>query len=167
MLAALIRRTCCLVENDAAVILSYGDESEIVKTILVLSVIFVLTVISAAARFAVDTGHIENGPSAIPIPASDELTSDVKLVLLALRPEGFETNEMQLAAGDYVFVIGNRTGMKEINVRLDREQRERLVAATLRGRQKDWKQRLRLTPGTYIVTANDNPNWTCRIVVGP
>ena len=137
------------------------------KTILVFGAISVLIVISAAARFAGDTENIENGPSAIPILQSDELTSDVKLVLLALRPEGFETSEIQLAAGEYVFIIGNRTGMKEINVRLDREQRESLVAATLRGRQKDWKQRLKLTPGTYVVRANDNPDWTCRIVVGP
>jgi hypothetical protein len=29
------------------------------------------------------------------------------------------------------------------------------------------EKRLKLTPGNYLVTANDNPEWTCRIVVRP
>lgn len=136
------------------------------KTKLMLGAILILAITSASARFAGHSASVENGPAAIPIPQSDEANSDIKLVLLALRPDGFETNEMQLATGEYLFIIGNRTGMKEVNVRLDREQRERVAAATVGGRQRDWKQRLRLTPGTYLVSANENPDWTCRIVVG-
>jgi hypothetical protein len=107
-------------------------------------------------------------PIAVPaiLDQAGEAGSEVKLVLLALRPEGFETSEMQLDPGDYVFIIGNRTGLRDVSVRLDREGIGRIATAMVGGKQKDWKQRIKLTTGVYVVTANDNPNWTCRIVVG-
>jgi len=73
---------------------------------------------------------------------------------------------MQLDVGEYLLIIGNRTGLKEVSIRLDRKGNERVAATAMGGRQRDWKKRLKLTAGTYFVTANDNPTWTCQIVVG-
>lgn len=138
------------------------------KVVLILGAIILLAIVSTASHLARHRENVENVIAPITIPTqSDEANSDIKLVLLALRPEGFETNEMQLDAGEYLFIIGNRTGLRDVNVRLDREGNERVAAATVGGRHRDLKQRLKLTPGTYLVTANDNPEWTCRIVVGP
>jgi hypothetical protein len=95
----------------------------------------------------------------------DEVGPDFKLLLLALLPHGFETSEMQLDAGDYLFIVGNRTGLKEVDVRVDREGKERLAAGTVGGRSRNWKQRLKLTPGSYVVSADGNPEWSCRLVV--
>jgi hypothetical protein len=104
-------------------------------------------------------------PSSLAQP--DEVGPDFKLLLLALLPHGFETNEMQLEAGEYFFIIANRTGLREVDVRLDREGKGRVGEATVGGRKRSWKQRFKLTPGNYIVSANDNPNWICRIEVRP
>ena len=148
------------------------------KAVLILATVLLLVIVAANSNFAGRTARLENGPVAaadanppVEISAnlvqSDEAGPEVKLVLLALLPHGFENTEMQLNAAEYLFIIGNRTGLKEVDVRLDREGKERVLAATVRGRRMDLKQRLKLTPGTYLVTANDNPDWTCRIVVGP
>ena len=96
---------------------------------------------------------------------SAEVGPEFKLVLLALLPHGFETNEMQLDAGEYMFIVGNRTGLKEVNIRFGREGEKPLATPTLGGRSRDWKQRLKLTPGDYVISASENPDWTCRIIV--
>jgi len=143
------------------------------KKILMLSAFLVLVVGAAKSQFLANFANGERvvdviGPIAVPamLDQADEAGPEVKLVLLALLPEGFDNKQMQLDPGEYLFVIGNRTGLKDVNVRLDRERNERLGAAAVGGRQTDWKKRLRLSPGTYVVSANDNPDWICRIVVG-
>jgi hypothetical protein len=146
------------------------------KSVLILAAGLLLVVV--ATIFEEHNAKVENvaaAKAANAIPPGDILTSlgqsdeagpEVKLVLLALLPDGFENTELRLDAGEYLFIIANRTGLKEVDVRVERAGRERLARAVVGKRRKDWKQRFVLTPGTYLVTANDNPDWTCRIVVG-
>jgi hypothetical protein len=148
------------------------------KTIIITAVVVLLVGVAAKTHFAGrNVTAVEKFPAAaeaippVDIPSSlaqpDEVGPDFKLVLLALLPHGFETNEMQLEAGEYFFIIANRTGLREVDVRLDREGKGRVGEATVGGRKRNWKQRFKLTPGNYIVSANDNPNWICRIEVRP
>lgn len=148
------------------------------KAMLIMTAILLLAIVSTNSYLAARSANVEKVPAlittaassptqvdtSVSIDQSDEAGSDIKLVLLALRPEGFDSSEMQLTAGEYLFIISNRTGLDEVNVRLHREGQERMAAGTVR-RRKGWKQRLKLTPGTYLVTVNGNPDWTCRIVV--
>ena len=143
------------------------------RTILVWVAGVLLVAAATKAHFAGRNETVQNVANAIPpvvfssgLDQSADAGSEVKLVLLALWPEGFDSTEMQLNPGEYLFIIGNRAGLKEMNLRLDREGNERLAAAVVGRRQTDFKTRLKLTTGTYVVTANDNPDWICRIVVG-
>ena len=145
------------------------------KAVFVLAAVVLLVVAVTKAQLIGSSAEVESVANAIApvaIPSSLDQSQDqeagpeVKLILLALRPEGFETNEMQLEAGEYLFIFGNRTGLREVNLRLERAGHGRIAEAAVGGRPRDWKKRLRLTPGTYVLTANDNPDWTCRIVVG-
>ena len=143
------------------------------KLLIILAAVVLLVLAGMNSRLIGRYAEAEDVANAIPavhVPAildqTGEAGSEVKLVLLALLPEGFDQREMQLEPGDYVFIVGNRTGLRDVNLRLDRDGIARVAAATLAGRQKDWKQRIRFTTGTYLVTANDNPAWSCRIVVG-
>jgi hypothetical protein len=143
------------------------------KTPLYLAAIVLLVVAMTSSHLMRRTADLEETANAIApvaIPSiedqSDEAGPELKLILLALHPEGFDSSEMQLDPGEYLFIIGNRSGLKEVSVRLEREGDGRIAAAAVGGRQRDWKTRLKLTPGTYVVTANDNPDWICRITVG-
>jgi hypothetical protein len=143
------------------------------KTILIVAAVLLLVVGAAKSQFMGRSAEVERVADAIPpvaVPSSldqsQEAGPEVKLVLLALRPEGFEPNELQLEPGEHLFIFGNRTGLREVTMRLEREGNGRVAESAVGGRPTDWKKRLRLTPGTYVVTANDNPDWTCRIVVG-
>jgi hypothetical protein len=97
--------------------------------------------------------------------AGDETSSDIKVVLLTLRSEGFDPAEMQLPEGEYLLIVRNRTGLDEVDVRLAREDGQHLGQSKVRSRQKDWTQRLKLTPGTYLLTEINHPDWTLRVVV--
>ena len=143
------------------------------KTIVFVAAVLLLAVGAAKSQFIGRIAGVEQvadaiAPVAIPasIEQSQEAGPEVKLVLLALKPEGFEANEMQLEPGEHLFIIGNRTGLREVSMRLERQGSGRVAEAAVGGRPRDWKTRLRLTPGTYVLTANDNPDWICRIVVG-
>ena len=143
------------------------------KTVLILAAVVLLVVAVSNAQFirrytALETAANAIAPVAIPssLNQSQEAGPEVKLILIALRPEGFDAREMQLEPGEYLFIIGNRTGLQNVNVRLDRDGNERIDAASVGGRQRDWKKRLKLARGVYVLTANDNPDWICRIVVG-
>ena len=144
------------------------------KPLIVLTAVLLLVVVATASNLAGRDVTVEDvsintiPPVSVPsdLGQSDEAGAEVKLVLLALLPHGFENSEMQLEPDDYLFVIGNRTGMREVNLRIDREGKERVATVTAVGRQRDWKQRLKLIPGIYLITANDNPDWSCRLVVG-
>jgi hypothetical protein len=137
----------------------------------------ILLVVAANSRFAGLSAELKNDstsanripPVNIPLNLgqSNEAGPEVKLVLLALLPHGFETNEMHLDPGDYLLIVGNRTGLREVNVQLERGGKERVASAIVRGSRTHWKQRLKLTRGTYLVTADNNPDWTCRLIVGP
>jgi hypothetical protein len=142
------------------------------KAVLILAAVLLLVVAANNSHYLGRSAEVESAANAIApvdIPSnlgqSDEAGPGVKLVLLALMPEGFDSNEIQLDAGEYLFIIGNRTGLKEVSVRLDREGNEHIAMAAVGGRRRDWKKRLKLTPGTYVITADDNTDWTCRITV--
>ncbi|HEX3186986.1 MAG TPA: hypothetical protein VHQ94_19465 [Pyrinomonadaceae bacterium] len=145
------------------------------KAVFVLAAVVFLVVAIANAQFiksSADVQSMANAIAPVAVPSildqsqDQEAGPEVKLVLLALRPEGFETNEMQLQPGEHLFIIGNRTGLREVNVRLERQGDGRVAEVIVGGRPRDWKKRLRLTSGVYVLTANDNPHWICRIVVG-
>ena len=148
------------------------------KALLITAAVLLLVGVAAKSHLAGRHANAVDGSQAaseeippVEIPSnmvqSDEVGPEFKLILLALLPHGFETTEMQLDAGEYRFIIGNRTGLKEVKVRMEREGQEQVAAATLGGRQRDLKQRLNLTPGNYLISAGDNPDWTCRISVRP
>jgi hypothetical protein len=96
---------------------------------------------------------------------TNEGSSNIQVVLLALRPEGFEPAEMQLPQGNYLFVVKNRTGLDEVNVRLVNENSQQILTAKVGSRGRDLKHRIEVAPGTYRLSETDHPDWTCTIVV--
>lgn len=95
----------------------------------------------------------------------NEAPSHIQVILLTLRAEGFEPAEMPLPAGEYLLVVKNRSGLDEVDVRLVRENGEHMGQTKVGARNKDWKQRLKLKAGTYLLSEVNHPDWASRIVV--
>ena len=87
--------------------------------------------------------------------------------MITLRTFGFEPNEITRKAGPVFFFVNNVSGFRQVNFRLDREAGARLKDVPLPLGKLRWQEIVNLTPGTYLLTVAENPNWSCRITITP
>jgi hypothetical protein len=110
-------------------------------------------------------GAITPAPSQPPL-TPQEGEQIAKVILLTVRPAGFEPAEVTLTADSYLVVIQNRGGLRGLTLRLDEEARGRLLEISLKARL-DWRRRVNLPPGNYTITSTDHPEWVCHVKVTP
>lgn len=102
----------------------------------------------------------------IPTALQNETANDdTEAEIITIRPTGFEPAAITRPRGEFLLVINNRSGLEEINWRLDRE-----AGGNLRDvRIHDGKSRSGnfedLPPGSYVLTEANHPDWTCRITI--
>lgn len=89
----------------------------------------------------------------------------MKVALVVIRPYGFEPGEMTHSAGRVLLVVYNRSGLKHITLRLDREAGNRLREVNVPREKRDWRELVDLTPGNYLLTEANHPKWACRITI--
>lgn len=88
--------------------------------------------------------------------------------IVAVQRNGFEPNQITRQAGEFLLLIDNRSGLDEIQVRLERlVDRERVRDVSLTKRAYSWNTMLNLPPGEYALTEVRHPEWTCRITLTP
>jgi hypothetical protein len=88
--------------------------------------------------------------------------------IVAVQRNGFEPNQITRRAGEFLLLIDNRSGLDEIQVRLERVvNRERVHDVSLTKRAYSWNTMLNLPPGEYALTEVSHPEWTCRITLTP
>ncbi len=87
--------------------------------------------------------------------------------LVVIRPGGFEPATITRPVGRFVLVVHNRSGSREIAVRLDRERGDRLREIRFPSKKLKWSDELNLPPGRYVLTGPNNPGWSCVITITP
>lgn len=70
---------------------------------------------------------------------------------------GFEPAETTVLRGKILLLVQNRTGNRNLNFYLIRENQERLAQSE--PQKRDWKAHVQLGPGTYIVGETNHPEW--------
>jgi hypothetical protein len=78
---------------------------------------------------------------------------------------GFEPKEINRPKGQFLLVVHNRSGVEEVNLRLDHEAGNRLHEVRVGRDRLDWRAPLDLHPGQYVLTEAGHPGWICRINV--
>jgi len=91
--------------------------------------------------------------------------SKVVALVIALRMGGFAPAEITRPAGDYFISVSNLTGLDDLVFRLDREGGERLHSKRIEKEKRKWRQNVRLSLGTYLLTEMNHPEWVCRITI--
>jgi hypothetical protein len=86
------------------------------------------------------------------------------VLVLQLRAGGFAPREVTRPAGHYLVLINNVSGSPEVTLQLRRAGEERSHQVTLK-RGSSWRQHVRLTPGIYLVTEANHPDWVCRVTM--
>ena len=85
-------------------------------------------------------------------------TDDVPQVIsLQVTPSGFEPRETIAPRGRFLILLQNRTGRRDLNFWLTRENEGRVAES--KPQQRDWKAQLQLSPGTYIMGETNHPEW--------
>ena len=147
--------------------------------IVVASVFAALLFVSArtkATRSAIGEASNATQPSStatakseIVSPLQHDSTKDgPEGEIVAVHRNGFEPNQITRHAGEFLLFIDNRTGLDEIQVRLERvDGAGRLHDVRLTKRAYSWNTILNLSPGEYALTEVSHPEWTCRITVTP
>ena len=106
------------------------------------------------------------------LPTGAQSRAVTKRLELAVKPWGFETQEVRIKAGRWQLEIKNRIGVKQFSVQLVRDNGAAAPAllkneVVERGRTLSWDHELDLTPGTYVLQALGNSRFTCRVIVEP
>lgn len=126
-----------------------------------VALVFVIAVVCSLAIFGARR-WISNAASN-PIVTSDKSPTTVEIV--TLRPDGFEPAELSLPADPVVLSIHNRSGLEEVDLRLEVEAGPRFKEIRVPRKRLDIKEVVDLRPGRYRLTEANNPAWSCVITV--
>jgi hypothetical protein len=89
----------------------------------------------------------------------------IETELITVYPHGFEPGRIERRAGPCFLAIDNKSGIKELTIRLDRVGGGRLKEAKTKKDKYRLREILDLTPGQYLLTEQDRPTWKCEIVI--
>ncbi len=110
--------------------------------------------------------RIENSSSlALPLPASEtqDNSETIEAEVITIRATGFEPMTITRDKGKFLLVVHNRSGLREVVLRLDREAGGRLHNVRVPREKLNWKTLVDLNPGRYVLTEANHPDWVCQI----
>lgn len=124
-----------------------------------------LSVIAATVLTVPFTGRTANNESAVVRNATTTVerattpqNQDVpQVVSLEVTPSGFEPRETIAPKGKFLILLQNRTGRRDLEFWLARENEGRVAKSA--PQKRDWKAHVQLAPGTYIVGETNHPEW--------
>ena len=134
------------------------------KVILAALIVVAATVLTVAfnSRAANLRSSLRPNPARLessPVTrATTVSTEDVpQVVSLQVTPAGFEPRETIASRGKFLILLQNRTGRRDLNFWIARENEGRVAES--RPQNRDWKAQLQLSPGTYIMGETNHPEW--------
>src|SRR5689334_18864045 len=88
---------------------------------------------------------------------------EAKALLFAVQPYGFEPTEMDVDEGRYLLVVQNLSGLDDLLVTLQADDAKKVHEEHTHRQQ--WRKRFDLRKGTYRLTVENHPEWSCEIRV--
>jgi hypothetical protein len=143
------------------------------KRVCILAALIALTLTGIGIAFAgrLWLGPSNSSPAVAPASSSPQnpkgQKQPVESVIINLRTFGFEPRQITRKAGLVHFFVENSSGFRQVNFRLDREVGARVKDVPLPQGKFRWQEVVNLTPGPYLLTVAENPNWSCRITITP
>lgn len=123
-----------------------------------------LTVLAVSAHSWLAPAAMNEPPvsaAAQALPAAAPLEAE----LIVIRPSGFEPSQITRPAGRFILAVENRSGLDEVDLRLDRDDGDRLQQVRVPRSKLDWSGVVDPPPGTYVLTEANHSDWSCRITI--
>jgi hypothetical protein len=125
----------------------------------------VLSRSSKSVEETLQTSNISKKVSnAEPIRRSS-VTPRIEAELITIRPWGFYPKEIRRPAGPFFLAVDNRSGLRELDVRLSINIGGLEQTMPLPKRIRGWRNVLDLPPGEYKLTEVNHPTWTSKITI--
>lgn len=90
-----------------------------------------------------------------------------QVLLITLRPWGFEPSAITKSHSRLVLRVDNRSGLREMSLQLDRWGGNRVKEVRIPFQKLDWSEEVELPPGQYELREANHPDWTCGITITP
>lgn len=142
---------------------------------------FVITLLTAAVLLGssiINLGFGGRSPSGkATLPAASELplerhgpgflTEDqnIEVEVVTATSAGFEPAIITRPRGPFILALHNRSGKRELVLRIFRAAGEQLHEVRLRTGSRRQHQRLDLPTGEYIISEAGHPEWRCQLVI--
>jgi hypothetical protein len=114
---------------------------------------------------SVNKNHASSNLEAGLKPAVQSRSQRIETELVTLYATGFEPLEITRPQGAFILGVDNRTGLENIELRLDRDSGGRVGALQDRKRRLSWRDLIELGPGRYVLSEANHPEWSCIIVI--
>jgi hypothetical protein len=132
-----------------------------------LSFILLIAISSiGVAAFAINRAYTRASnktPAASSVATQQK--SDLMALPIALRMNGFNPQEITRPAGNYLISVTDLTGLPDLTFTLNRENGEQVHKTKVQKEKRTWRERVRLTPGDYVLSVTELPELTCRITI--
>jgi len=92
-------------------------------------------------------------------------SQNIEVEVITATPAGFEPTTITRARGPFILALHNRSGDKELVLRLYRVSGEQLHEVRLRTGSRREHQRLDLPTGEYMISEASHPEWRCQLVI--
>jgi hypothetical protein len=137
---------------------------KLIEATLIVIAIF-LTLLTATVHGWITTSV--DPTRRLPVTQSRPTPTQLPSILITISPRGFEPGAFSIPQGKFFILVENRSGLHSVNLRLDRMSVSRLYDVHVPREQLDWAELLDLSPGEYVLTEADHPDWACRFTVTP
>lgn len=142
----------------------------ILQRIGALRIIAVCLIVCASASLFVLNGEIRFiswKASSSPVGSSRQPNEKVEVELVTLQRWGFQPKEITRPKGKFFLVIENKSGLiQDLTFSLIEENGARLKDINLSvNRRKGWSDFVELSPGNYLLTVSEHPEWRCKFTI--
>jgi len=96
---------------------------------------------------------------------SDSTGGRVESEIITITPRGFEPAEITRPAGQFLLAVHNRSGLEEVDLRIDMESGVRVREDRLPLDKPRWRRMLSVPPGRYVITEANHPDWVCHVAI--
>ena len=97
---------------------------------------------------------------------SGDIDENIPVELVMLQPYGFEPAVIHRQPGQFLLVVDNHSSVVAgVGLSISNSSLQRLTETTMQLQRSNWDSVLNLSVGTYTLAADNNPKWTCSIVI--
>lgn len=146
---------------DLSAFLSRHRSAKFTLALLIAVVVIIPMIFTTRAWRNKSAAAMRDGTTAQSPPIAEPLG----LLLITIRPTGFDPQEIIQTEGEVLLSVDNRSGLETVDLQLEAEQGNRLHTKRMAREQLEWREIVYLNPGVYLLKETSHPEWVCRIQI--